>query len=721
MKQGIPFLLLSIFIFCIVSTSSYAQSNDYKIINISPDQTFQTMEGFGGSLAYYESWVTSHPNKAGIYDAIFSELSLDILRLRNAYGYDATMIDRAKEFVTAAEASLGNAIDVLVTSWGPPGYLKNTGDRKNGGTLKFEKTSNGVKFDYEGFAHWWNKSLDEYNSNGIFPTYISIQNEPDFSASWESCLMKPNEAVSATDTIAGYNNALDMVFNSIQERTNIPMLLGPENVGIGYNSVENYINSLDISKLFGIGHHLYHGVEEINPYASTNFSKVGNFHPEVPHFQTEFSGGNWWSIIGLIYKSLHNESTVAYLYWDLAWDGSGLVSMDHPWDRSRWSNTLGYRKTKEFYAFKQYSAFIHPGWQRVEASVPGDSVKVLTFMSPEKDSATVVLINTSKVTATQAAIILPGYSIDESSTYLTSATKNCALISEQNNSLVEISPLSVQTIFMEISESEDILTDSINLSSSSPEIDSRMDSLSISAEVFPESATNKTIFWQLVSGSEIASLSQNGSIKALGTGDGIAKIRATAIDGSEVYAEIDVEISNQVLVESINVTASAGKISTPEGSIQFTGTALPEEAFNKELYWELTSGNEIATISQTGILQALGVLDGSVGVKVSSTDGSEISKTLTISVTNQVSAIQTLADNDVKAWSSGNRIYYQIPLLLSSFQISLYSIDGKLIHSEKLPGTSSSGSFDIRDNAQAIFVLKISNEGNIATVILPIN
>jgi len=273
----------------------------------------QTVVGFGASLAYYENWLNSHPNKSEIYQAIFGELSLDILRVRNAYDYDLGMINRVKEYMDAAEWVLGHPISLLSTSWGPPGYLKNTGDRKNGGTLRYTAGPGGVAFDYAGFAHWWGKSLDEYNSRGIYPAYISIQNEPDFSATWESCLLKPYETVNGSDTIAGYNKALDAVYDTVMQRIQKPKILGPETVGIGYNSVENYVNAMDLSKLDGIAHHLYHGVNENNPYSSTDFSKVGAFHPEVPHFQTEYSRGDWFSLAGLIYKSFYEEEVVAYL------------------------------------------------------------------------------------------------------------------------------------------------------------------------------------------------------------------------------------------------------------------------------------------------------------------------------------------------------------------------------------------------------------------------
>lgn len=445
-------LLLIAVLLTLTPDSLWAQGDEYEMLNIHPDETFQTVVGFGASLAYYESWLTAHPKKSEIYQAIFRELSLDILRVRNAYDYDSSMVNRVREFAEAAELALGHPIALLSTSWGPPGYLKSNNDRKNGGTLRYTSGGNGVEFDYAGFAHWWGKSLDEYNAHGIYPDYISIQNEPDFSAGWESCLLKPVETVNATDTIAGYNKALDVIYDTVAGRDHKPMILGPETVGIGYNSVENYINALDISKLDGIAHHLYHGVDENDPYASTGFTKVGNLHPEVPHFQSEYSRGDWFSLAGLIYKSFHDEQVVAYLYWDLIWNEGGLVTLDFPWDQSRWIDPQkGYTKTKDFFAFKQFSSFIHPGWQMTAHTLTSSDGVALAFVSPTGDSAVCVVINRSITEDMSVHLNIPGYRIHESSVYTTSEGENCELKGALIDSVLTLSPHSITTVDMRIS------------------------------------------------------------------------------------------------------------------------------------------------------------------------------------------------------------------------------------------------------------------------------
>ena len=107
MRLFLTFLLATLTLFNFTNIeNTYSQSNDIQTIQINPEEQHQTITGFGASLAYYEGWLTAHPNRAEIYNVIFSELSLDILRIRNAYGYDPGMIDRVKQFNTAAKNSL---------------------------------------------------------------------------------------------------------------------------------------------------------------------------------------------------------------------------------------------------------------------------------------------------------------------------------------------------------------------------------------------------------------------------------------------------------------------------------------------------------------------------------------------------------------------------------------------------------------------------------------
>ncbi len=440
----------------ITGVRAKAQTEQISTIEINPDEKYQTITGFGGSLAYYENWLTSHPNRVEIYNVIFRELSLDILRVRNAHGYDEGMISRVKQFATAANQSLGHPIDILVTSWGPPAYLKSNNATNNGGTLKYSVVNGKVEFDYAGFARWWNESLNSYNANGIYPKYISIQNEPDYKASWESCLLRPSEVVTISDTIAGYNKALNAVYDTVKLRTSPSLFLGPETIGIGYNAVESYINALDLKKLYGIAHHLYHGAEggttANDPFTSADYKKVGNFHPGVPHFQTEYSRGNWFQLAGMIFQSLVQENVTAWMYWDLIWDGGGLVNLHFPWDRNRWTNPRGFNRTKDFYVFKHYSRFIHPGWKRTATTPDNQYLKTTSFISTTGDSATFIAINRSATETFKIRLQIPGYIIKEATTYTTTETTDFDTLSYLADTMLLVPPRSVSTVDLRLSE-----------------------------------------------------------------------------------------------------------------------------------------------------------------------------------------------------------------------------------------------------------------------------
>jgi len=451
--RTVAYIAITCFMFAATEIAK-GQTNHAGNLKIHTDSTRQTVTGFGASLAYYEGWLNAHPNRAEVYEAVFGELSLDILRVRTAYDYDPDMVGRVREYVEASELVRGDPIPVLATSWGPPGYLKNTGDKNNGGTLRYAVEDGEVKFDYGGFARWWKNAMLEYHANGIYPAYITIQNEPGWEATWETCLMSPSETVNGTDTIAGYNLALDAVYDSLQGMEPMPQILGPEYENIFGNTLENYVNALDINKLDGISHHLYYGANPADPFSSPNFARMGDIHPEIPHFQTEYSSDNsdWFSLAGLIYMSFHEEEVVAYLYWDLIWvDGKGLVTLEFPWDPGRWTDpSKGYIKNKHFYSFKQFSAFVHPGWKRVDLDLSATTGAALAFISPGRDSATAVLINRSLTDSLSVRLDMPGYRIHESAVYTTSESENCELKGALIDSLLTMAPRSIATLDMRI-------------------------------------------------------------------------------------------------------------------------------------------------------------------------------------------------------------------------------------------------------------------------------
>jgi glucuronoarabinoxylan endo-1,4-beta-xylanase len=379
----------------------------------------QTLEGFGAAVAFETSYLAARnlPND-DIYNVLFIDLGLDILRLGNWYqnqsnsGSSATAFGGVDNdnvtFVQKATAALGHPPKILMSSWSPPAYLKNnavvTASEQANNTLL---NTNGA-FEYAAFGQWWVDSLAAYAAHGVVPDYISIQNEPDFwNAGWQTCFFDSSENAKGTGN-AGYDKALGAVRDAmVASSGQQPMLLGPETSGIGSSKVQGYMNALQASGLTdalgGVAHHLYNGGNSTNPPSfSASMDGVAAAGGGKPLFMTEYSP-NTPTLMGtawLIQQGLTVEGLSAYFYWELTWAApssgvpTALVTLEPPWAMSTWTTAKGYIINDIYYAVKHFSKWTDPGWQRVESTGGAAPIRTAAFVSPDGGSLTVVILNT---------------------------------------------------------------------------------------------------------------------------------------------------------------------------------------------------------------------------------------------------------------------------------------------------------------------------------------
>jgi xyloglucan-specific exo-beta-1,4-glucanase len=85
-------------------------------------------------------------------------------------------------------------------------------------------------------------------------------------------------------------------------------------------------------------------------------------------------------------------------------------------------------------------------------------------------------------------------------------------------------------------------------------IDQKSGTLQLVATVSPVNATNQSVTWSIPNNTGIATISSTGLLTAVG--DGVATVRATAKDGSGIYGEVAITITNQT-VTSIEEDISA--------------------------------------------------------------------------------------------------------------------------------------------------------------------
>lgn len=158
----------------------------------------------------------------------------------------------------------------------------------------------------------------------------------------------------------------------------------------------------------------------------------------------------------------------------------------------------------------------------------------------------------------------------------------------------------------------------------------------LSANIFPENATNKAIIWS-TSDESIASVDNTGFVTSVGCGECI--ITASAADGSGISATCAVTVS-PILVESLSLAPS--KWSAVEGeSFQIKAIIMPENAENEIIEWSSNDIN-VATVNNNGLVSV--IKEGCCIITAKTTDGSNLFAECIVTSTSDIDDI--FADPD---------------------------------------------------------------------------
>lgn len=159
------------------------------------------------------------------------------------------------------------------------------------------------------------------------------------------------------------------------------------------------------------------------------------------------------------------------------------------------------------------------------------------------------------------------------------------------------------------------------------------------ATVLPAYATNQQIIWS-VDDKNIATIDNNGVLTA--KNNGTVKVIATAIDGSRISGFMTVNISGQpIAITNVNISGCT-EITIPYGTLQLQTTILPFQNIPPNIHWSIDN-NAIASISSNGLLT--GFANGIVTVKAMVLDGSNMSGTCQVRISNQWVKLESLTIN----------------------------------------------------------------------------
>jgi glucuronoarabinoxylan endo-1,4-beta-xylanase len=277
---------------------------------------------------------------------------------------------------------------VLASPWTPPAEMKEKGTLNGSDRL--------LPAQYGAYADYLKSYLQNMNTNGA-PVYaISIQNEPNWAASYDGCDWTPNEMRDwfkqnghFTDGIAGYGGgaATNYVLTMNGESANHP--------NINDAALNDPVSAAAIDV---IGRHIYGN-------AQVRYAKALNMEKEVWMTEHNVNGGNE--------TSYPNDST-----WDYVWKFMNEVDLSMRlndesafiwWYAKRFYSMIGdgdYGTVEgdvlpRGHALSHYAKFAKESWRvNVETDIPGanprqykqDSTDVKVTAYESKDGSSISLV-----------------------------------------------------------------------------------------------------------------------------------------------------------------------------------------------------------------------------------------------------------------------------------------------------------------------------------------
>jgi glucosylceramidase len=419
---------------------------DAQTVVVDPTQTFQTMQGFGGSItdasasvlytlpaaqrAQVMAWLFSPGGGDGL-DFLRQPIgATDMIAAGAAYTYDdvpagqtdyslthfSIAHDESQILPLLREAEqLNPNLQIMATPWSPPAWMK-TGDSLLSGQLIDSPQI------YHAYALYLLKFVEAYRAQGVNVDEISVQNEPQDRTtttypgtdmpSWQEAAVIEQlgpmlKAAHLHTEIFAYDHNWSEDPNDIADT--------PPNETADINDYPQQVLSTPAAQwISGVAFHCYYG----DPSAMTAFHEQ---YPNLKIEETECSGSESadpantfsdtlkWHARNLEIGSTRNWSSTV-VNWDLALDQdngphlggcgtcTGIVTVG-PGDR--------VTDNAEYYALGQLSRFVQPGAVRIGSTSFGTTgwngeVMDVAFRNP--DGSTVLVAHNESDNAQAFAV-----------------------------------------------------------------------------------------------------------------------------------------------------------------------------------------------------------------------------------------------------------------------------------------------------------------------------
>ena len=379
---------------------------------VDPTRRFQAIEGFGGAFteAAAVTWMAlDEPARQQVLRDCFDPL--------NGHGYsfcrvhmnscdfalgnyahvetpdDVSLhsfsIDRDRQallpFIRAAQRAAGRPLQLLASPWSPPAWMKSNGQMNHGGQLLPQCRA--------AWAQCFVRFIQAYAAEGVPIWGVTVQNEPEATQVWDSCLYTAEEErdfvrdhLGPVLDAAGLGHVKILIWDHNRDRL-------VERTSVVYADAEasRYV--------WGAGFHWY---------GEDHFEQLTLTHDAWPDKQLLFTEGcqeggphtGEWALAERYAHSMINDLnrwTVGWIDWNLLLDDSGgpnhvgnLCSAPILADRAR--GELMHQSS--YWAIGHFARFVRPGAHRVLCAASRQALLCTAFANPD-GSVVVVAMNRS--------------------------------------------------------------------------------------------------------------------------------------------------------------------------------------------------------------------------------------------------------------------------------------------------------------------------------------
>jgi len=344
-------------------------------------------------------------------------------------------------------------------------------------------------------------------------------------------------------------------------------------------------------------------------------------------------------------------------------------------------------------------------------TISNQSIRVETVTIIGADNVTE--ISTDNGTLQMEATVLPEYALDKSVTWSVAQT-NLASIDAETGLLTAIANgiVTVTAIANDGSDASGstnitlnnqvVIVSSIELVGKDglTTITTDGGTLHVSATVYPYETDNKDLTWN-ISDEELATIDQNGLVTAIK--NGTITVTAAAQDTSGISGSMTITISGQItLIESIVLSTESNitTISTDGGTLQISATVSPWDASNQSVTYSV-SDESLASVSTSGLVTA--IKDGTVTIKATAQDGSGISGSIDINISNQV-GIKNQTIETVHCYPNPTSNNLTVDNTNNLQQIQIIDMNGKILKAIEV--TSETIQIDVTNLAKGTYILR---------------